>query len=414
MPRCVHCGRVNREDALFCQNCGNRLAQAGPAGNAEAVLSACPKCAAPNPEAMNFCKMCGGSLRGPAAASPPVALPDAGGFTQCAACWRPTPSELAFCQNCGARQTGAGTREGATTAAAGNAPPAPRDVTPVPGALRAVSAADRAIAQRQYATVAGVIATKTGPEAALPTRVNAASSMSIAPEAVVPLAAEPASAPALADAPRLGRLLVIRPDGSEGDSLVLRGDQVDIGRSDGDVVFAEDRYLAARHARLEKQNDDVVIVPLDNFNGVFRRVREAYPLAAGDVFLVGKEVFRFDLLEDAGSFAPCVQHGVTLLASPPRQAWARVSQLLVTGVLGDVMHLCGDKLVVGREEGDLCYPDDSFLSRQHAQISRHSGRAELTDLGSSNGTFVRLTAAFVVSAGDQFRLGNHLLRYEAE
>src|SRR4051812_44510982 len=63
MPRCSHCGKVNREGSLFCQDCGHRLepsaAQPKPA---QAAGPVCAACGTVNPPGMNFCKMCGTSL----------------------------------------------------------------------------------------------------------------------------------------------------------------------------------------------------------------------------------------------------------------------------------------------------------------------------------------------------------------
>ena len=57
-------------------------------------------------------------------------------------------------------------------------------------------------------------------------------------------------------------------------------------------------------------------------------------------------------------------------------------------------------------------PDDEFMSRRHAQISFRNGRGRLEDLGSSNGTFVKLRGPHGLSPGDLIRLGDELLRFE--
>src|SRR4029079_19309985 len=66
MPRCSHCGKVNREGSLFCQDCGHRLeaAPARPASGAGSTAGGptCSACGTQNPPVMNFCKMCGTSL----------------------------------------------------------------------------------------------------------------------------------------------------------------------------------------------------------------------------------------------------------------------------------------------------------------------------------------------------------------
>ena len=65
-----------------------------------------------------------------------------------------------------------------------------------------------------------------------------------------------------------------------------------------------------------------------------------------------------------------------------------------------------------REEGDIVYRDDAFMSRRHAAITWDGRRALLTDLGSSNGTFVRLSGPTAIKSGDHVRMGDQLLRIE--
>jgi len=68
--------------------------------------------------------------------------------------------------------------------------------------------------------------------------------------------------------------------------------------------------------------------------------------------------------------------------------------------------------VLGREEGDIVFRDDAFMSRRHAAVTWNGMRAQLTDLGSSNGTFVRLTGPTALKHGDHVRMGDQLLRIE--
>ena len=64
----------------------------------------------------------------------------------------------------------------------------------------------------------------------------------------------PAASP-IAAAIRVGqqqvgfRLVVVHRDGTDGISYNLLGDQIDIGRTEGDLLF-EDPHLAPRHARV--------------------------------------------------------------------------------------------------------------------------------------------------------------------
>ena len=48
--------------------------------------------------------------------------------------------------------------------------------------------------------------------------------------------------------------MVVHRDGTDGITYNLLGDQIDIGRTEGDLLF-EDPHLAPRHARIVGQPD---------------------------------------------------------------------------------------------------------------------------------------------------------------
>jgi pSer/pThr/pTyr-binding forkhead associated (FHA) protein len=213
-----------------------------------------------------------------------------------------------------------------------------------------------------------------------------------------------------------GRLILVRRDGSDGEVHPLVGDLFDVGRLEGSLVFSDDPYLAPRHARFSFVGHSVRVRALDTVNGVYVRVRGAVDLAPGDTILIGKEVLRYEPLSAEERDPPSmVEHGVRIFGSAPREAWGRLRQLTAAGTTRDVYHLTRPELVLGREEGDVTFPDDEYLSRRHAAIKRAVGGkpgARLEDMNSSNGTYLRLRAEVELKQGDVLRLGDHLLRFE--
>jgi pSer/pThr/pTyr-binding forkhead associated (FHA) protein len=212
--------------------------------------------------------------------------------------------------------------------------------------------------------------------------------------------------------PQPPRLVVVRRDGSDGPTYPITRAQFDIGRTEGDLMF-EDPHMAARHARIIERAGAHIIVPLENRNGVYLRIREPVDLTDGDHVLIGKEVLRFDLLPDVErTVRPALEHGVVLFGTPLRSPWGRLRQMTTAGTCRDVYHLNRSEIVLGREQGDVVFAEDEFLSRRHAQLEFHAGRVVLSDLGSSNGTFVRLRAQHVFTPGEMIRIGDELLRFE--
>jgi pSer/pThr/pTyr-binding forkhead associated (FHA) protein len=66
---------------------------------------------------------------------------------------------------------------------------------------------------------------------------------------------------------------------------------------------------------------------------------------------------------------------------------------------------------VGRQEGDIRFPDDPFLSPLHAKLSWEEGRLEVRDLGSRNGTWVYLEAPYRLADGDLLLIGSQVIRF---
>ncbi|MDI1448699.1 FHA domain-containing protein [Polyangium sp. 6x1] len=212
-----------------------------------------------------------------------------------------------------------------------------------------------------------------------------------------------------------GRLVVIVEDGSEGKSFPLVDRQVDVGRSEGDILLADDLYVSPRHARLLPQGGHWILRNLHSTNGVYRRIREPHALKDGDLLLLGLEVLQFETVNDAErGLGHATQHGTLLFGSPSTPRRARLCQRTVEGVTRDVYHLFRDETVIGREVGDIVFTADPFLSRRHAVLRRSlmSGEFTITDLDSSNGTYVAIRSDVTLDNGDYLRIGQHLFRVD--
>ena len=64
--------------------------------------------------------------------------------------------------------------------------------------------------------------------------------------------------------------------------------------------------------------------------------------------------------------------------------------------------------IIGRK-GDISFPDDGFMSRNHAKVSIGSGSMSIEDLGSQNGTFVngnKLDNKQGINVGDRVKCGS--------
>lgn len=397
MKSCKNCGAQNPDTSLYCQDCGARLGDWNPAeapsrsATPPTGLSrpevqrdpSCPRCGFENAPHVRFCNNCGYSLKpadapaaepakAPAAEAPPAEAksvpltnpPDApaGGGTVCWRCYGVGDPGADFCKFCGARYADAPAAKSDPTPATAPSTPASAPLTPPPASERPPA-----------------VATNSG-------------------------------------AAQRAVLVSILKDGSDGRRYPIYDEKTDLGREEGQVVLHDDPYLSPRHARIVFRGGTATVVDLDSVNGVYIRLREPADLSDGDSVLLGQQVLRFEVLAETElPLGPATQHGAMVFGTPEVQRIARLVQYTTEGVGRDVHYLYRDETVIGREQGDIVFTDDPFMSRRHATITvdRANRRFVLRDLGSSNGTALRFRGERQLRSGDQFRIGRHLFRFEA-
>ncbi len=222
-----------------------------------------------------------------------------------------------------------------------------------------------------------------------------------------PPAAEPAAPPEAAVAPSVGRMVLIRPDGSEGGSYDLKAGENVIGR-EVDPLFENDFYLSPRHVKLDVQGSEIILSDLGSLNGVFYRIYDPRVIHDGSIFRIGQELLRFDRIDPP---AP-LEDGTEIMGSPNPGYWGRLTIIAGNGVDGNAFLLKGDSVVVGRESGDIQFPEDGYVSGSHLEISYRDGTYRLTDLNSSNGTFIKIERDERIGAGTFVLVGQQLFRIE--
>ena len=367
---CPRCGAQNETDVGSCLSCGAPLEEDIPtmmqkpaskvAGSRLATSNAppkqCPNCMTLNAATFKFCARCGTPLAATGAPQPPMAAAPAG-------------------------------------PAARTAPPLPRAAPSKP-----------AVAAPATRPPAAAPATKppTAPRPAPPPPPKAA------PGAVRPPAPAP-SKPATPTRPR-ARVSAIARHGSRSADFVLVKDETRVGRevSDGEVKLDKDPFIAAQHAVFKFYGAQLLVQDSGTANGVFLWLKER-TLAAGDELRIGRQRLRIEWMPDE----PEILADQPLQGSPNPGYTARAVQLLEGGGDGDVFPLKPGENLVGRGTGDVSFPQDGYVSSKHAMITVSEGSLAVKDLGSANGTFVRINKQAAVSPGDLLLVGEQILRVDA-
>ncbi len=208
------------------------------------------------------------------------------------------------------------------------------------------------------------------------------------------------------------KLVLIKGDGLDGVAFTLAGEEHLVGRSDeAMIVFEEDRFLSPVHANFLFRFGTLIVRDERSHNGIYSRIQGTVPLQFGDRFLVGEQVIEVQATLETSVPEP-MEDGTYFFGSPRRPAHFRLVQILRGGGTGIACRAESVAVNIGREGNDIDFPDDPFISGRHARISWKNKQLSLTDLGSKNGTFLRIGGERALRHGDYVFMGQQLLRVE--
>jgi pSer/pThr/pTyr-binding forkhead associated (FHA) protein len=206
------------------------------------------------------------------------------------------------------------------------------------------------------------------------------------------------------------KLTLIRGDGEDGVSFTLAGQEHLAGRGDCPISFPDDPFLSPTHANFIYAHNQLIVRDEGSLNGIYVRISGMSELDPGGTILIGEQVLTVEpapMPEDVPD-----QDGTYFSASIARPAVFEIRQHLRGGQIGWVYRPEGEVVSLGREGNDINFPEDPFISGHHAELKLSAGVLSVTDLGSRNGTFIRINGARVLKHGDYVFLGQQLLRVE--
>jgi pSer/pThr/pTyr-binding forkhead associated (FHA) protein/RNA polymerase subunit RPABC4/transcription elongation factor Spt4 len=213
-------------------------------------------------------------------------------------------------------------------------------------------------------------------------------------------------------APGRARLVLIKGEGLDGVAYHLNATEHVAGRIEGAILFEEDPLMSPRHANFFYRDSHLFVHDEGSANGVFIRIRGPVTVDSGATFLVGEQLLQVEAVPLDLAPTPDAE-GTYFYASPKRPAKLKLIQRLRGGDVGMIYRARNESITVGREGNDVNFPEDLFISGRHASIAvTADGRFIITDLGSKNGTFLRVVDEASLAHGDYVFLGQQLLRVE--
>lgn len=203
----------------------------------------------------------------------------------------------------------------------------------------------------------------------------------------------------------------INDDGSEGESFQLFMGENIIGRGSSDAL-RNDPYVSPKHARIICHEDKAVIEDFNSLNGVFFRIsNESIILYNGDIFRIGEELLLYAHGDsDQQLLSNPRGEDSDLIGNDEPNGWGYLRSILGPFSEGNVYRLWQPTVTLGRTKANIIFPLDGFVSGTHASLKVQKDYTILTDLNSSNGTFIRLKENMDVIDTAHILIGNQLIR----
>ena len=324
MTTCSKCGAENKPSADVCRMCGTPLLVDTPGGGAPSHSAAggnpssrseitCPNCKTVNEADWSFCQQCGTNLHEAPAA--PVAPPVAPSVAPPPAQQQEQATVVVPSVNPPNLERGLKTvashvpetriKEVPEEPAPPPPPPEPPPPQPPPKAPSGMETVmDRTPMSDPRPSASGteVVRSESPPsvgEDGVPCpqcgRVNSGDSAYCATcGASIRIAKTIVMASVPAPPPVKGKLHLIMEGGQAGDSYDLK-DETAVGRTTGDITFPHDGFMSGRHARIVRRGASFVLADEDSRNGTFIRINGEVELKPGDMILIGRQLFRFEV-----------------------------------------------------------------------------------------------------------------------
>jgi class 3 adenylate cyclase len=182
--------------------------------------------------------------------------------------------------------------------------------------------------------------------------------------------------------------------------------------ADGKLNFCSDLHPAPLCARVFVEGEQLFIEQVETQGvGIFVRLSGAHVLEDRDILVAGKQTFRYEENHPATSWANETATVAVADLLPPANA-ATLTRIESGGKSISRYPLSAMQVQFGRTRGDHVFAEDNLMSRAHMKISQRGEDFVVEDLGSRNGTFVKVSRKTPLAAGSVLIISGQLLKVE--
>jgi len=212
------------------------------------------------------------------------------------------------------------------------------------------------------------------------------------------------------------QLMEIKDDLSQGIVHEITRITTYLGREEGEILYPTDTYLSPKHCVFSYKEGKLFVEDFSSFNGVFIKIKGKTLLSDSAYVLVGQQLLQFfpfnynDLLIPE---KPETEDIINFYGVSNKKIIALIKQIFSDRSEGNRYFISSDTVSIGRQTGDILFPEDKFMSNRHAVIIYKDENFFLIDNGSSNGVFLQIKGKTEIKDGDHLLIGKQLFEYRA-
>ena len=203
--------------------------------------------------------------------------------------------------------------------------------------------------------------------------------------------------------------VISHKDGGAGTEYAVQP-ELGVGLSaESKLVISTGANLTSLWARIfVKDHGLFVEVREASDNRIFLRLTSAHVLENGDIFMAGRQVFRFEEKLETTSLTGTINAQGTVAFVPEKAA-----VLVRIDAAGNPLErypMNALHVQLGRTNGNYIFPDDNLMSRSHVTVSKRGEDSILEDASSRNGIFVQVRKKTPIGAGSTLLIAGYLLK----